>query len=213
LILAGASMAESEGSRFTRRTVSLLQAGDKVVIVAFGDSITAGYAVRRGFPVFWRGALNEKYPQAEFHLFNEGVSGDTTHDGLSRLEYAVLAHNPDLVTINFGINDAAYGIGLEEFRENFAEMVDRIVSHCHREVLLLSSQPLLTPHFDRLVLDYYRAVKEVAEDMDVGFVDVCAAWMERVKMGTPLESLILSGLDHPNEDGYKIIAEELMKWF
>jgi len=49
--------------------------------------------------------------------------------------------------------------------------------------------------------------------MDVGFVDVYAAWMERVRGGTPLSSLILPGLDHPNEAGYRIIAEELMKLF
>ncbi|OPY44514.1 MAG: hypothetical protein A4E46_01439 [Methanosaeta sp. PtaU1.Bin016] len=37
--------------------------------------------------------------------------------------------------------------------------------------------------------------------------------MERVRQGTPLSSLIIPGLDHPNEAGYKIIAEELMKLF
>jgi lysophospholipase L1-like esterase len=37
--------------------------------------------------------------------------------------------------------------------------------------------------------------------------------MERVRAGTTLGSLILSGLDHPNEAGYMIIAEELMKLF
>jgi lysophospholipase L1-like esterase len=49
--------------------------------------------------------------------------------------------------------------------------------------------------------------------MDVGFVDVYGAWMERVRAGTPLGSLIIPGLDHPNEAGYRIIAEELMKLF
>jgi hypothetical protein len=37
--------------------------------------------------------------------------------------------------------------------------------------------------------------------------------MERVRAGTPLGSLIIPGLDHPNEAGYRIIAEELMKLF
>jgi lysophospholipase L1-like esterase len=64
-----------------------------------------------------------------------------------------------------------------------------------------------------LVLDYYQAIERVASEMDVGFVDVYAAWMERVRGGTPLSSLILPGLDHPNEAGYRIIAEELMKLF
>ncbi|RQW77073.1 MAG: SGNH/GDSL hydrolase family protein, partial [Methanothrix sp.] len=73
--------------------------------------------------------------------------------------------------------------------------------------------PLETPPYDKWVQDYYQAVERVAREMDVGFVDVFGAWMERVNQGTPLSSLILSGLDHPNESGYRIIAEELMKLF
>ena len=49
--------------------------------------------------------------------------------------------------------------------------------------------------------------------MDVGFVDVCGAWMRLAQEGTPLSSLILPGLDHPNEAGYRIIAGELMRLF
>ncbi len=200
-------------SRFTRRTVDALRSGCDVVIVAFGDSITAGYAVRHGFPYFWKQALQERYPDARIEMHNEGVSGDTSRDGLARLELSVLYHRPDLVTINFGINDAAYGISLDEFRSNISRMVDIILSECRSEIILLSSQPLLTPYYDKLVLDYYRAMGEIAAAMGVGFVDVHAAWMERVRSGTPLDSLVLPGLDHPNEDGYRIIAEELMKLF
>jgi len=72
---------------------------------------------------------------------------------------------------------------------------------------------LETPPYDRLVLDYYQALERVATEMDTGFVDVCGAWMRRVREGTPLSSLILPELDHPNEAGYMIIAEELMGLF
>jgi acyl-CoA thioesterase-1 len=146
-------------------------------------------------------------------MINSGISGDTSMDGLARLDWAVLAFEPDLVTINFGINDCALGLDLEEFEMNFVEMVRRIRAGPNSEVLLLSSQPLETPPYDRLVQDYYQAVERLAKQMDVGFVDVYGAWMRRVHAGTPLGSLILSGLDHPNEAGYKIIAEELMRLF
>jgi lysophospholipase L1-like esterase len=62
-------------------------------------------------------------------------------------------------------------------------------------------------------LDYYQTVERVAKEMNVGFVDVYGAWMKRVRAGMPLDSLILPGLDHPNEAGYRIIAEELMSLF
>ena len=56
-------------------------------------------------------------------------------------------------------------------------------------------------------------IERLAKEMNVGFVDIYEAWMDRVKAGTSLSSLIIPGLDHPNEAGYRIIAEELMKLF
>jgi lysophospholipase L1-like esterase len=146
-------------------------------------------------------------------MINSGVSGDTTMDGLARLDWSVLSYEPDLVTINFGINDCVLGLGLDEFEVNFVEMVRRIKAGPDSEILLLSSQPLETPPYDGLVLDYYQTIVRVAKQMDVGFVDVYGAWMRRLQQGTTLGSLILSGLDHPNEAGYRVIAEELMKLF
>ena len=205
-------MTEDQRS-LVSRTRSDLEAGGDVTIVAYGDSITAGFAVRRGFPSFWKEMLDEKYPEAGLEMINSGISGDTTLDGLSRLDWAVLSYEPDLVTINFGINDCVLGLGLEEFEMNLVEMVRRIRAGPGSEVLLLTSQLLETPPYDRLVLDYYQAIERVAREMDVGFVDVHGAWMRRVEQGTPLSSLILPGLDHPNEAGYRIIAEELMRLF
>jgi acyl-CoA thioesterase-1 len=199
--------------KFVEKTRLDLENGCKVTIVAFGDSITAGYCVRRGFPSFWKVLLAEKYPDARVEMINSGICGDTSMDGLARLDWAVLAYEPDLVTINFGINDCVLGLDLEEFEMNFVEMVRRIRAGPNSEILLLSSQPLETPPYDRLVQDYYQAVERVAKQMDVGFVDVYGAWMRHVHAGTSLGSLILPGLDHPNEAGYKIIAEELMRLF
>ena len=202
-----------EQKKYVERTRRDLEAGADATIVCFGDSITAGYAVRRGFPSFWREALRQRFPDAEIEMINSGISGDTSLDGLARLDWAVLSYEPDLVTINFGINDCVLGLGLEEFEMNLVEMVRRIQSGPDSEILLLSSQPLETPPYDRMVLDYYQAVERVAGEMDVGFVDVYSAWMGRVRSGASLSSLILPGLDHPNEEGYRIIAGELMSLF
>jgi lysophospholipase L1-like esterase len=202
--------------RSPERTVSLLEAGERVKIVVFGDSITAGFAVRKGFDAFWLSMLKDKYTKAQVAIINEGACGATSFDGLARLDWSVIAHSPDLVTVNFGINDMYMGIRLGEFKSNLIEIVERILagsgSGAGAEVLLMSSEPLTTPRFDRIVLSYYQILEDVAEEMGVGFVDVYGAWMERVAEGVPLESLILPGLDHPNELGYKIIAEELMRF-
>ncbi len=199
--------------KYVERTRQELESGADATIVCFGDSITAGYAVRRGFPSFLLESLRQRFPDSKIEMINSGISGDTSQDGLGRLDWAVLSYEPDLVTINFGINDCVLGLSLEEFEMNLVEMVRRIRAGPDSEILLLSSQPLESPPYDQRVLDYYQTVERVAKEMNVGFVDVYGAWMKRVRAGMPLGSLILPGLDHPNEAGYRIIAEELMSLF
>lgn len=199
--------------KYVERTRRDIESGADATIVCFGDSITAGYAVRRGFPSFLLESLRQRFPDSKIEMINSGISGDTSQDGLSRLDWAVLSYEPDLVTINFGINDCVLGLSREEFEMNLVEMVRRIRAGPDSEILLLSSQPLESPPYDQRVLDYYQTVERVAKEMNVGFVDVYGAWMKRVRAGMPLDSLILPGLDHPNEAGYRIIAEELMSLF
>jgi lysophospholipase L1-like esterase len=199
--------------KYVERTRRDIESGADATIVCFGDSITAGYAVRRGFPSFLLESLRQRFPDSKIEMINSGISGDTSQDGLSRLDWAVLSYEPDLVTINFGINDCVLGLSLEEYEMNLVEMVRRIRAGPDSEILLLSSQPLESPPYDQRVLDYYQTVERVAKEMNVGFVDVYGAWMKRVQAGMPLDSLILRGLDHPNEAGYRIIAEELMSLF
>lgn len=199
--------------KYVERTRRDIESGADATIVCFGDSITAGYAVRRGFPSFLLESLRQRFPDSKIEMINSGISGDTSQDGLSRLDWAVLSYEPDLVTINFGINDCVLGLSLEEFEMNLVVMVRRIRAGPDSEILLLSSQPLESPPYDQRVLDYYQTVERVAKEMNVGFVDVYGAWMKRVRVGMPLDSLILPGLDHPNEAGYRIIAEELMSLF
>lgn len=199
--------------KYVERTRQELESGADATIVCFGDSITAGYAVRRGFPSFLLESLRQRFPDSKIEMINSGISGDTSQDGLGRLDWAVLSYEPDLVTINFGINDCVLGLSREEFEMNLVEMVRRIRAGPDSEILLLSSQPLESPPYDQRVLDYYQTVETVAKEMNVGFVDVYGAWMKRVRAGMPLDSLILPGLDHPNEAGYRIIAEELMSLF
>lgn len=206
-------MVNSDLKRFTKQTRTLLSQGTLVKMLLLGDSISAGFMVSRGFGHFWKEMLEEKYPRAQVEMINRGVCGETALDGLYRLDGSVISHQPHLVTINFGINDMYMGVRLGEFKSNLIEMVSRILDECNSEILLISSEPLLTPGFDQKVLSYYQMLADVAEDMNVGFVDGYRAWMRKVEDGIPLKSLILPGMDHPNEKGYKIIAEELMRFF
>lgn len=80
-----------------------------VTVLAFGDSLTAGLglAPAEAFPARLEAALKAKYP--EIKIVNAGVSGDTTADGLARLDWA-LSPEVNAVMVELGANDALRGL-------------------------------------------------------------------------------------------------------
>ncbi len=93
------------------------------VIVAFGDSLTAGFGADPGdsYPDYLESDLNAM--GYHYQVINEGVSGNTTKDGVDRLQDA-LRLKPVLVIVAFGGNDGLRGLPIASTREN----LDRIVS-------------------------------------------------------------------------------------
>jgi acyl-CoA thioesterase I len=100
---------------------------DRPVIVAFGDSLTAGYGTDAGnsYPDFLERDLNDK--GFHYHVVNAGISGNTTKDGIERLQ-DVLALKPSLVIVAFGGNDGLRGLPIDSTRRN----LDQIVSTLQR---------------------------------------------------------------------------------
>ena len=105
------------------KTQQKLQAGEKIRIVAFGDSITAGGDASEPALIFWERwaeALRQKYPRATIETTNGATGGDTTAQGLQRLQAKVLQQQPDLVLIGFGMNDhnrEGFGVPLTRLQE------------------------------------------------------------------------------------------------
>jgi acyl-CoA thioesterase I len=93
-----------------------------ISIVAFGDSLTAGYGVKtsESFPAQLQMALQAKGHKVT--ITNAGVSGDTTSGGLERLDWA-LDPKPDAVILELGANDALRGVDPKVPRENLDKML------------------------------------------------------------------------------------------
>lgn len=92
------------------------------VIVTFGDSLTAGVA-GRSYPDDLQDLLDQN--GYKYRVDNQGVSGDTTTDGLARIDN-VLAVHPPLVILEFGGNDGLRGIPVDATKKNLEEMITRI---------------------------------------------------------------------------------------
>jgi acyl-CoA thioesterase-1 len=95
------------------------------VIVAFGDSLTAGYGadVGNSYPDFLEQDLNSK--GFHYRVVNAGISGNTTKDGVERIG-DVLALKPVVVIVAFGGNDGLRGLPIDSTRRNLDQIVSTL---------------------------------------------------------------------------------------
>jgi acyl-CoA thioesterase I len=105
------------------------------VVLDFGDSLTAGLGLpaSEAFPAKLEGWLHRRGIGAR--VVNAGVSGDTTADGLARLDWA-LADKPDLVVLALGANDALRGINPSTVHDNLDKIIVKIQASGARVLLL-----------------------------------------------------------------------------
>jgi len=169
-------------------------------IVAFGDSLTAGYGVAESdsYPA----QLQRKLHQAGYRwtVINAGISGETSTGALERVEW-VLRLRPDIVILETGANDGLRGQDPDHTRKN----IERIVSSLQDKgvVVVLAGMrmlrnlgPAYTAKFNAI---YPRIAKERKVTLIPFFLDKVAG----------KENLNLSDGVHPTGRGYAIVTENV----
>jgi acyl-CoA thioesterase-1 len=129
--------------------------GKLVRIVALGDSLLAGYGLRseEAYPLRLQAALRRRGVNAQ--VVNAGVSGDTTQDGLERLEFTLSGQNgaggaPDLVMISLGGNDMLRGTPVARTRANMDAILKALAArHIKVVVLGMLAAPNMGPEYKR----------------------------------------------------------------
>jgi len=169
-------------------------------ILAFGDSLTAGYGVApaEAFPVRLQARLAAAGIVAE--VINGGVSGDTTAGGLSRLGWA-LGDHPDLVLVELGANDALRGIDPELTYDNLDKILAKLEQSGVKVMLLGMRAPA---NWGREYQQQFDAIyPRLAEKYHVPLYPF---FLEGVALDPALNQG--DGL-HPNPRGVEIIVERL----
>jgi lysophospholipase L1-like esterase len=159
-------------------------------IIAFGDSITAGYGAGAG----------EDYPSqlsrmAAVDVINAGVSGDTTESALARIDESVLRRDPRIVIVGLGGNDYLRHVPMSATEANLRVIVDRIQGAGAMVVLLGFRFPSLNANYEAMY-------ERVAEEKGCLLV-------EDVLDGILADSKLKSDEIHPNAAGYALIAERV----
>ena len=111
------------------------------IIVAFGDSLTAGFGADPGesYPDFLQQELDRR--GYDYHVVNEGISGDTS-DGGSIRTAIVAARNPEIVIVAFGGNDGLRVLSVDRMRRNLTRMVTGLQREGIKVVLCGMKLPL-----------------------------------------------------------------------
>jgi lysophospholipase L1-like esterase len=209
---------------------------DKPTIVTFGDSTTA----TRGPLVVYSMILEKELPAAgvPVKVVNSGIGGHTTHQAVGRFKKDVLQHDPDLVVIQYGINDSAVDVwrdppatksrvSVEQYAANLRKMIKQLKEKQISVILMtpnslrwiprmkkLYGKPPYDPEdvqgFNVLLRSYAAAVRKIAKEENVPLVDVYAAFENYDKQANQAaDDLLLDGM-HPNTQGQKMVADLLL---
>lgn len=187
-------------------------------VVCHGHSVPAGYfktpEVRPfdSYPHLLHRALSKKYPHAVINVIVTAIGGEESDRGAARFADDVLALKPDVITLDYGLNDRR--IGLDKARIAWESMIEQAKAKGVAVILLTPSWDLsvsiasssdpLPQHADQ--------IRQLARKHRVGFADSTEAFVQAFANGTKLESL-MSQVNHPNRAGHELILKGLLPWF
>jgi acyl-CoA thioesterase-1 len=173
------------------------------VIVAFGDSLTAGYGADPGksFPDFLQKDLDQA--GLHWHIVNAGVSGNTTTDGVARLG-EVLADKPRVTIVEFGGNDGLRGLPVETTRGNLEQIIRALSAAGSRVVLAGMTLP---PNYGA---DYIRGFEQVYKDLAAKYKLARIPFLLEGVATNP--NLMQRDGIHPTAEGNAIVAQLVMRY-
>jgi lysophospholipase L1-like esterase len=205
---------ENRAAKRSQQQPILSVSEQPMTIVCLGDSVTGVYyhtGGHRAYPEMLELALKAAHPKAIAKVINAGISGNTTRDGLNRLDSDVLKHKPDVVTISFGLNDMVR-VPIEEYRSNLEQLIDRCREQKSQVVLCTPNAVINTDGrpITKLV-EYCEVLRAVGRGKNVPVCDQYVAGEELKQRAPWTWRLTMSDAIHPNMDGHKRMAEELCR--
>jgi lysophospholipase L1-like esterase len=191
-----------------------------VNIVCHGHSVPAGYFATpvvdtfNSYPHLLHRALKDRFPFAVVNVIVTAIGGENSESGAARFERDVLGHGPDVVTIDYGLNDR--GIGLERAEACWRRMIEEALASAIKVILLTPTGDLTqTSSYDGddkdQLEEHAGQIRRLAAAYEVGLADSLEAFRAHMKVAE-LDDL-MSWSNHPNRSGHDLVARELRRWF
>jgi acyl-CoA thioesterase I len=200
LLFASSSFAQPAEQRGTETKTEILDG----VIVALGDSLTAGLGVKEkdSYPTLLQQRLEAE--GLHYRVINSGVSGETSSGTLSRLNWILSSLKPDIVILETGANDGLRGLDTGLTRQNIKRIVATLQE---KKIVTILAGMQMVGNLGFTYTDRFRLLyQEVAMETGIIFVPF---FLKSVAAEAALNND--DGI-HPNRRGYEIIVGNLFPY-
>lgn len=174
---------------------------NKPKIIAFGDSLTAGFGLseKESYPYLLQEKL--KADGYDYDVVNAGVSGDTSAGGLERIDWSLEQENVQILILELGANDLLRGLPVEKMKENLATIIKKAKAKNVKVLFCgMLAPPTMGAKYQR---DYIAVFPDLAAEHKVEFLPFL---LENIAADAKLNQP--DGI-HPNAEGTKIMTENV----
>lgn len=186
-------------------------------LVFHGHSVPTGYRTLgivkplESYPYETLKLIKKVYPFAVVNVITTSIGGEQAEQGAKRFEEEVLNYRPDVLFIDYALNDRS--IGLERAKKAWVQMIEEALQE-NIKVILLTPTPdyredISSPDVE--LAKHSQQIRALAKKYGVGLVDSYAAFQELAKE-EPLASYMAQN-NHINDEGHEIVAKAIYKYF
>jgi acyl-CoA thioesterase-1 len=200
----GVSTAEQQFAGDVKKPLATPQiVSNRPKIVAFGDSLTAGFGLteKESYPFLLQQKL--KADGYDYEVVNAGVSGDTSLGGLERIDWVLEQENVQILILELGANDLLRRMPVDRMKRNLAQIIEKAQAKKIRVLLCgMLAPPSVGAQYQR---EYLAAFPDLAEKYNVEYLPFL---LENVALNRNLNQP--DGI-HPNAEGAKIMTDNVYK--
>lgn len=187
-------------------------------IVCHGHSVPSGYFKTpvvdtfNAYPHLLHVGLKERYPFAVVNVIVTAIGGENSEQGTLRFEKDVLTHRPDVICIDYALNDRPLGLARAE--KAWRQMIE-LAQKANIPLILLTPTADVSARMDdpnEPLNQHAEQIRRLAAEYNIGLVDSLAEFKRYVNSGNQLHDLMSQG-NHPNRKGHDLVAAQLLRWF
>ncbi|TBN18666.1 SGNH/GDSL hydrolase family protein [Hyunsoonleella pacifica] len=186
-------------------------------LVFHGHSVPTGYTTRgvldrlNSYPYRTLKKVNDFYPYSVVNTITTSIGGEQAEQGAKRFKEDVLNHKPDVLFIDYGLNDRS--IGLERAKVAWEQMIQEALEY-GTKVILLTPTPDLKEDItsnETPLAQHSSQIRALAKKYKIGLVDSYALFKALAEI-QPLKGY-MSQNNHINQKGHQFVADAIFEYF